>query len=318
MSHGYTAEDLKFLTPDEIAALENDAGDEDGIIKDIAEGADGTKEAEAKAEPEGTAKPEVEAENKPEAEPKADAKPGEDTPEPKADDAQELSPAERTKPLYKSDAEVADSKAQREELSTEKATALAKLLEGEITAAEYSAIDTRVQSEISKLDRAETKAETKAEVSAEMTQQQLMREWDREVVALAKQAKTEGIDYADEKLGKEFDTLVRVFGAEALANGMTDDNLAASKWALTQAHSTMKVRHGTTAAVPVTAAVPALPEKKEEPRHALRTLGALPVADAQKVDNDPIARFATLEGEDLERALAKMSPEEIERLLAGT
>jgi|GEM_PF-1887899 len=311
MSHGYTEDELKFLTAEEIAALDDDAGDDVDVAKGNADGDDDKNDTNDDAD-----KGAATAEKKPEDEPKPDAK-VEDTAKPEADDKQESIPADRTKPLYKSDAEIADSKAKREELTGEKATALAKLIEGEITAAEYSAIDTRVQGEISKLDRAETKAETKAEVAAEMTQQQLHREWDREVIALTKQAKVEGIDYSDEKLGKEFDTLVRVFGQEAIANGMPDDNLVASKWALAQAHSTMKMRHGI-AAQAQPAAAPAEPQSKNEPRHNVKTLGALPVADSQKVDNDPIARFATLEGEDLERAIAKMSPDEIERMLAGT
>lgn len=314
MSHGYTEEELKFLTAEEIAALDDDAGDDGHLTKDLADGDDDKGDIKEDAD-----KGEATAEKKPEDEGKPDAK-VEDTEEPEAVEKQDPIPADRTKPLYKSDSEIVDTKAKREELTGEKATALAKLLEGEITAAEYSAIDTRVQGEISKLDRAETKAETKAEVAAEMTQQQLQREWDREVAALTKQAKIEGIDYtSDDKLIKEFDTLVRVFGQEAIANGMPDDNLAASKWALAQAHSTMKMRHGIgTQAQTAAAVATAEPQAKTEPRHNVKTIGALPVADAQKVDNDPIARFAALEGEDLERAIARMSPDEIERMLAST
>lgn len=78
----------------------------------------------------------------------------------------------------------------------------------------------------------------------EMWQQEVNRVYQAEVDALMTAAKAEGLDYkGNATLSKEFNRLVRDFDAEATAQGMTDDGLKASKWALKQAHDVMRMRH---------------------------------------------------------------------------
>ena len=290
MLHGYTSEEMAVLTPQELAALENEAGDADGIIAEIAAG---DEEALPDQHDQAGA-----------AESDADDAAGDTA---ALEHADEAAASAATQPIYQA-GDYGDTAALRASLNQEKAAALSRLLDGEMTAADYSVLDSQIQNEISRLDR----AETKLEVAYEMTQQQLQREWGREVTALTQQARREGIDYhADEALAAEFDTLVRVFGQEATRKGMSDDKLVASKWALAEAHRTMKSRYG----IGLQAAQSQTAAQANSPRHQLKTLGGLPGADVHKVDNDPIARFATLEGEDLERAMARMSPQEQDALM---
>ena len=128
-----------------------------------------------------------------------------------------------------------------------------------------------------------------------------------------KSSKAEGLDYAtDAKLNKELNGLVRAFGMEATENGMSDVGLAASKWALAQAHAVMKVRHASL----LIAQTPSQARAAGQPRHNLTTLGSLPSADRNlSEDGDAVSRLGRLEGEDLERAMASMSAAEIDKLM---
>lgn len=69
--------------------------------------------------------------------------------------------------------------------------------------------------------------------------------WVGEVSRLIASAKiNDGIDYdVSREKRVELDGLVRSFGQEATEKGMSDDGLAASNWALQQAHATMKMRY---------------------------------------------------------------------------
>lgn len=294
----YTKEELATLTPEELSALELENGDED-ILNELAGDDDPANDESASSEE--AAKVDASASVEP-------AEANEETP---SDDAGEQSQGDAIKPIYQADS-VADSSSERTALLTQKNEAFAKLIDGEITAAEYSTIENDVLSKIRAIDA----AEVKAQVSSEITQQQLEHAWDKEVATLVKVAKKEGLDYAGNKeLNSEFDTLVRVFSAEAAQKGMSDEGLVASKWALAQAHSVMKVRNGITTQ-------PAknqddTPPAEKAPRHNLQTLSGLPNADRAQVDNDTISRLGGLGGEDLEMAMATMSEKDVNKLLAS-
>ena len=185
-------------------------------------------------------------------------------------------------------------------------------MDGEITAAEYSTIENDVFEKIRAIDS----AEVKAQVANEMTQQQMVREWEKEVNTLVASAKKEGLDYAgNQELNAEFDTLIRVFSNEAAQKGMSDEGLKASKWALAQAHSVMKARHGIVA--PTQKTQDPAPAAEKAPRHNLQTLSGLPNADRAQVDNDTISRLGGLAGEELEMAMATMSEKDVNRLMAS-
>lgn len=315
---GYTAEELEALAPEELAALEAEhlAGDSDSAdaLAELAgEGGDGADGGDA-AGTEGKSKSEQGT---------AGAADG------ATDTAEESTDAPAYVANAPEDAE-AQIKAQREAIQTAKAAekdALKKLHDGEIDFEEYDKIrntsDTAIDAANEKL-LALNLALNRAQVAEEMTQQQLSRAWKGEVAELMKAAATEGLDYkGNAELNKELNGLVRAFGMEATERGMTDEGLKASKWALQQAHATMKLRHPELVkAAPAPAAGAKPGEATAQPaangkRHNLATLAQMPNADRPLGDNDDLAKFGQLEGEDLEKAIAGMSPAQVEKLMAS-
>lgn len=305
---GYTEADLASLTPEELSALESDQGDNLDDIKALAEGGEGgEKGADDGKGDEG--KPNAtgaEAETAPEGgEPAAAVKTGYVAEAP-ADAAEQLTTL----------------KAAKQAAKDQDKEALKKLHDGEIDFEDYQkvkdAADTAIDEASEKISALQSVV-SKAEISAEMTQQEVARAWQTEVGAMMKTGKSEGLDYAkDEALGKELDGLVKAFSVEAGARGMTDEGLAASKWALQQAHATMKMRHADKVVKP--AEEPGKGKEGEAnsgQRHSLTSLARMPNADRAQGDNDAISKFGDLQGEDLELAMARMTPAEVEKLMAS-
>lgn len=311
---GYTAEDLEALTPDEIEALENEhlAGnpaDAAELAELAGEGAEGGDAAGTEGKAEGEQGAAGAAEGTTEA-------------------AEETGDAPAYVANAPQDAE-AQIKAQRDAIQAAKTAekdALKKLHDGEIDFEEYDQIrntsDAAVDAANEKLLELNL-ALNRAQVAEEMTQQQLARAWKGEVSELMKAAATEGLDYkGNAELNKELNGLVRAFGMEATERGMTDEGLKASKWALQQAHANMKLRHPElvkAAPAPAAGAKPgeAAGKPADGKRHNLATLASMPNADRPLGDTDDIAKFGQLEGEDLEKAIAGMSPAQVEKLMAS-
>lgn len=281
---GYTPQELAHLTPDELEAMQSDAGDGDEELNSSSEGnllADAPIDEPA------------------------------DTPAEQADErayaAESPADAEATTATIKE----AKALAKKEDRD-----ALKQLHEGEIDFAEYEAIKNKSDDAIEAANdqlTALNRAIAKAEISSEMTQQQLQKAWAGEVSTMLKQGKAEGLDYAgNDTLNKEFNSLVRVFGQEATERNMSDVGLAASKWALAQAHDMMKLRH---AALVVRA--PSVKADPGKPRIDLTSLARMPAADRSLAEADSMARYANLQGEDLERAMASMSKADMEKLMAS-
>lgn len=303
-AENYTKEELATLTPEELSALELENGDED-ILNELAGDDDQANDESASSDE--AAKASADASVSDDAAKTGDEAASTDN----VDNSDDQSQGDAIKPIYQAET-VADSSTERTALITQKNEAFAKLIDGEITAAEYSTIENDVLAKIRAIDT----AEVKAQVANEMTQQQMIREWEKEVNSLVASAKKEGLDYAsNQELNTEFDTLVRVFSAEAAQKGMSDEGLRASKWALAQAHSVMKTRHGIVSQAPK--AQEQVPASEKQPRHNLQTLSGLPNADRAQVDNDTISRLGGLVGEDLELAMATMSEKDVNKLLAS-
>ena len=302
-TENYTKEELATLTPEELSALELENGDED-ILNELAGNDDQTNDESASGDEAAKASADASAS-------KESAKAADDASTDNVDNSEDQSQGDAIKPIYQAES-VADSSSERTVLLTQKNEAFAKLLDGEITAAEYSTIENDVFEKIRAIDS----AEVKAQVANEMTQQQMVREWEKEVNTLVASAKKEGLDYAgNQELNAEFDTLIRVFSNEAAQKGMSDEGLKASKWALAQAHSVMKARHGIVA--PTQKTQDPAPAAEKAPRHNLQTLSGLPNADRAQVDNDTISRLGGLAGEELEMAMATMSEKDVNRLMAS-
>lgn len=282
---GYTANELDSLTPEELSALESDSGDNEEELKLIAGEGDETK-------PEAAAGEEAPTGEEAEAPVYVAVAP--------ADAATQLEALKQAKT----------------EAKTEDRAALKKMIDGEIDFDEYEAIKTKTEDAIDAANEQITslnKAIGKAEIAGEISQQEAARAWGTEVSALMTAAKTQGLDYkGNDVLSKELNGLVRAFGQEATENGMSDEGLKASKWALQQAHSMMLLRHPE-----MVKTATAKPNEPGQPRHHLTTLNLMPNADRALGDNDAIAKLGMLEGDDLERAMASMSKADVDKLMAS-
>lgn len=214
----------------------------------------------------------------------------------------------------------ADAEKQRELLNTRKDEAFAKLMEGEIDAAEYKKVEKEVDGELQKL----LEARITDNVTNTLTTANINKAWKAEVSTALKAAASDGIDYSkDEAKMKELDRLIRVFGAEATEAGMTDDGLKASKWALGQALDTMKRRHGTAspaAGEGKSGTKPAAPNSRAGKAPDLSAippgLSKAPIAAGADGGGDEFAHLASLKGAALEKAIARMTPEQQDRYLA--
>ena len=288
MPNDLTEQELAGLSAAERAIMEADDGDDDQGAEDEGGEQGGAEEGK----PEAEKKPEQAAEVKPE--------PKEEKPDAEDDDDAGVKFQAQTP---------ADAAKTRTDLETRKDEAFTKLMDGEIDSAAYKLVEKEVNGELEKL----LQATITDNVTATLTQAQATQQWNGEVKALLKSAAAEGLDYkADAALGKELDGLIRVFAAEASASGMSDAGLKASKWALAQAHSVMKVRHGKAAAsAPSPAAKREAPDLSKIPP----SLSKAPIAAGTTVA-DEFAHMAGLTGAASERAVAKLTPEQLERYLA--
>lgn len=340
---GYSKAELASLTPDELSALELENGDEDGHLAALAEGAEDAGAADAAAAettagadgasgtaatppPPPAAPAAAPGDGSAAAAPAADAKP-----EAKADDKPAMTPAPApVTTLYKAeapadiDAQLATQKGVKAAAKAEETKAMKQLMDGDIDFDAYQAVKAKSDEAIEAANETISDlkaAKTRVTVSEEMNAQQGERAWDAEVQAVVTLAKADGIDYkAKPELWEELNALVRGYGAQAATKGLDDaKGLEASKWALAEAQKIMVLKYGTKpAATPAPGAAPAAAAAPAAQRHDVRTLGALPNADRTAVNDDILSRIGSLEGEDLEIAMAKMSPSDIEKILAGT
>jgi hypothetical protein len=297
---GYSDADLDGMSPDEIQALQDDAiegaqdADELALIAEEGD-EDTTKDADGKM---------IEA---------------------KADAANDDTPAEEpaARRAYTAAAPT-DAAAQLEAFKLARTTAkaddkaaLKRLHDGEIDFEEYETAKTKADDAIDAADDAINALRrdiNKAEIAAEMTSQAKQTEWANELTNLTKTAKAEGLDYSSAAMNKEFNDLLYGFAIVAERNNLSDDNLEASRWALKQAHDMMRFKHAAILTKPAAAAAASAPAAQ---RHNLQSLGGLPNADRAQPDSDSIAKFGSLEGDDLERALASMSKADVDKLMAS-
>ena len=281
---GYTEQELSNLTDDEIAALQEPDGDDEG---DDASAVTTEDPVAPVTETEDSVTDPVEA--------PADRPYTADAPADAAATLQTLK-----------DAKAAAKKSDRD--------ALKQLHEGEIDFEEYQVIKDKSDDDIEAANdqlTALNRSIAKAEISAEMTQQQAEKAWAVEVSAMIKQGKGEGLDYVgDTGLNKEFNSLVKVFGQEAIERGMSDNGLVASKWALAQAHQMMRMRHADKVTPPATASI--------KNRTELRTLARMPSADRVLSDGESVvAKMSNMSAEDMERAIANMTKAQVDELMSS-
>jgi hypothetical protein len=223
---------------------------------------------------------------------------------------------EDPEPLQQARATPQDASEQRTALRAEQAAALQKLMDGEITPEDYATKNNEAQDKLEALVRAEASDMTRETIIRDA----MMKDYSAEVATVQKAIRAAGLDMKanDGAIGGEFDRVVRMFAQEATARGLVDvpGNLAASKAALQEAQDYMLRRHGK--ATPAPAAAPAAPQARK-PAHPDRsqfppTLANVPAAADATIVNE-FAHLENLEGSALERALARLTPDQQERYL---
>ena len=280
-----TPEDLKAL--DAIAAAEAAGQDPFGDDEPM------TVEAEADAdqpatEAEAQAAVDAEAEHGAADAPAAEAAQAEPEPE---------QPEPVAMPAYKAELP-ADHKAQRTELLKAKADAMRKLMDGEMTADEFSTEELRVTEALEDLAAARIRAETLQEANAQSQQVYQARTIQR----LIAKAKAE-VDYAtDTAAQQQFDTSLRVLAAQHDNAGRDFADLAED------AHKMVKAMRG----IAQVAKPPAADRKPAG--DAPVTLRSLPSASTPNTGG-VIEQIARLKGPAYEAAFAKLTPAQQAALL---
>lgn len=141
----------------------------------------------------------------------------------------------------------ADADAQIKALNDEKAEAFAKLMDGDLTAEQYRAIEDRTTAAVKAI---ETKVLTATVLSA-ANEQRAQNEWNRAQASEFEAYKGEGLDYR----GKP--ALLAAYNVNLKALAAKPENEAKSaKWFLREAHKMTKADLGITAAPAPAAAKP--------------------------------------------------------------
>lgn len=277
---GMTEQDLALLNPAERAIMEADDGDDD---LDPADPSDGDEVKPAPAV-------------------KTDTALKADTPADEVNDDALVFTAKTP----------ADAAAQRTALETRKNESFAKLMAGEIDPEEYQKVESEVSASMEKL----LQATITDAVTNEISQAQRNKAWAAEVDSAIKSAVNDGINYrSDENLLKEFDQLIRSFSLRAEMAGMDDTGMKASKWALNEAHETMKLRHPDLVRIDPNAATgKAVPRAKADLGTIPPNLRGAPVAATASVGGE-FAHMEGLTGADSEKAFARLTKEQQERWL---
>ena len=207
---------------------------------------------------------------------------------------------------------------QRNTLRNEQSAALKQLMDGEITQDAYNKISGDTQDRLESLVRAEATDQARETI----TRDAMMQDYSKALSQTQKAVRTAGLDLSanDGVIGKELDRAVRMFAEEATARGLMDapGNLAASKAALEDAKDLILRRYGK-ATAPVAAPSPASAPAPRKPAPPDRsqfppTLAAVPAAADATITTE-FAQLDGLTGSSLERALAKLTPEQQDRYL---
>lgn len=306
-----TPEERDMLSPEEIATLEGaDADAHLATMGDTVLPGETTPAAAAEAA-------EVESDSTQDADETADATDGNEgsttdaAPE-KTAAAAEPAPAAQPKPQAFDVPDTAALTDQRKALRDEKRDLTKKWSAGEVTDEEYAdqvdALDDKLstlvaaQTEAATLHRINAQNEARAKAEAEAAENQAM-------FATAQASKSAGlIDYGTNKVAAaQFDSL---FAAAKIdpANAKLSAQQVVEK-----AHKAVLALNGLAEAPKprAEAAAPAAPA----PRNVPPSIGGLPNASQTVVQDELLAQFNQLEGDDAERFMASLNDKQVERLM---
>jgi hypothetical protein len=296
----YSEAELAGLTPDEQEALRADA--------DSAAGADAGEEASSEAAAAADASTAtVAAEDAATVAASAEADAAADAGgEPAADkpDGTELKAAESAEFTPKFTADMPEGAADRLlEIQTEKDSLVERFNDGEIDMPALMAGMSRLDDERVTLVVAQENAKFAEHQNASLRTQRW--EWEQErFFGNDKNAAT----YADPVMVAALDSQVKI-----LANDKANASRKAS-WFLEEADRLVRARF-TGAATPATPATPTPAAAGREPQPTVRTLAGLPAAAPAPVGDDVMGKISLLEGEDLEKFMAKMPTADVDKLL---
>lgn len=190
----------------------------------------------------------------------------------------------------------ADYKTARAALLAEKTEAMAQMMNGEIDAAEYAAIETRVMDSLEDLSAQRIRAETLQELntqSAQKTQTQVIQS----LVARTAQE----VPYAtDAKAQRQFDMALQQVAADPDNAGKSFADLA------NEAHTVVLALRGVAPKAQAPAPAPAQPRKPEGA--APVTLRSLPAASTAHTGGNILEQLSRLSGPEYEAAYAKLTP----------
>jgi hypothetical protein len=148
-----------------------------------------------------------------------------------------------------------------------------------------------------------------------MTTQTAQSQWQTEInKAIARAAKEDGIDYrTDQAKANDWDQFVRILAARPEHSDKPMD------WFLAEAHKRVMALHGV-AKGPATPADPVADakNKRKPPIGAVpKTLAQVPGSDGPGDVASEFADVDSLDGWELEQAIARMSPAQRAKYLAG-
>lgn len=320
-------EELALLTPEEAAALQ-DTGAETALATmadqkpaATAGAAGTTEEVETEADAdEGDAgnvtTPEAAAatEAAP-AQPAADAV----TPEAASAALEELDTAAAPPaPPAAFDVPATDFKAQRDTLRTEKRDLAKKWSDGELSDDDYHSAVEAVDDKMATLLAEQTRADTLREVNEQNARRAAEAQEKAELAAMAAVAaaakKAGQVDYGTDKAAAvEFDSLFAAAKASPANASLTPAQL------VEKAHKAVLALRGIAAApAPAPAAAAPAAPAAPAPRAAPPSIGGLPNAAPAVVQDDLMAQFSNLEGEDAERFLAGLPANQVAKLMRTT
>lgn len=180
---------------------------------------------------------------------------------------------------------------------------------------EYEAKRDEIQVKLNRLDVDLGKAQDRQETN----EKRFAAYNDKLAVEIEARGKKEGIDYANTTLATEFDGYL-----QAIRNNPANTNLSLRQ-AFAKAHEMVKVMHGIAPAPRQDKTAPgkadptqeAIRQRRERQPKAPPSLALVPEAGAEAVDEGEFSHIDRLSGLALERALARLSPEQQERYLTG-
>lgn len=301
---GFTEEELSRLTPEERAAIEADDNNEDLQLI-----ADGELDDGDDLDTADTGKP------------NGDTGTGEKTDDKDpagiltADDDTPTAPF-TAKPVEDYEGKVAAAEAKRTE-------AFQKMMDGDLSAAEYQAIESEANAEIRALDA----QQNEFRVAESMTKQAQTNAWLSHVNTTLDATKAAGADLTtDPAIAAELNRTVKLLavqvqedptmlkGVPVTKPGALVTN--ADKWILSEAIKIVAARHDLKIGKPK--ADPAPTNKNREPdlSKVPPNLSTIPASAEQNIGADEFAHIHKLSGAEYEKAVARLTPDQLDRFMA--